>query len=635
MAFQRTLLIIHSGPPDMFRLTLRPGINREATAYANSGGWFDCNLVRFRQGFPEIFGGWQRFTSEAMLGTGRNIWPWVSLAGERFYAIGTNLKYYQIRGGVPIDVTPIRRTQTLGTDPIEIISNDGTDTLVRLTDNNHGAFVNDYVTFSGVVGPIGGLDASVFNAEHQIIDIIDDNEYEIEVTGVGSPATGGGNAVEAAYQVNTGLNDTVLGAGWGTDSWNSGAWGEASDDLTVADRLRIWHEDNFGEDLIFNIRDGAIFYKDLSTGITARGVELQSVPGANEVPVIGRQVLVSDVDRHVLLFGTNPVNSTVQDPLLVRWSDQEDPFNWEITTTTTAGELRIESGSEIIRAIESRGEILVFTDATVHSLRFVGDPDVFGQTRIGTNVSLIGPNAVTTDGVSVFWMSRGGFYRHTGQIQELRCDIKDFVFENVNISQSGKIASGINRLHSEVIWFMPWQQAEENNFYVVYNYELDIWYYGFIPRTAWVDARYESTPLAVSPDGFLYAHEVGVNDNSQVPPVPLNAYLESSDMELGTGDEFIYIRRLLPDITFVGSTAPDPRVTIQMEVRNYQGDEYADQERPDIARVTAGPPEQYNGVIDDVRMRGRYMRYRIESNQLGVRWRSGIPKLQVQPDGRR
>ena len=335
------------------------------------------------------------------------------------------------------------------------------------------------------------------------------------------------------------------------------------------------------------------------------------------------------------MFGTNAIGSTTLDPLLIRWSDQENPFEWEITTTTTAGELRIENGSEIIRAIESRGEILVFTDSTVHSLRFVGDPDVFGQTRIGTNTSIIGPNAVATDGVSVFWMGRGGFYRHTGQIQELRCDIKDYIFQNLNATQSDKVYAGINRLHSEVIWFMAFQGSQENNFYVVYNYEQDIWYYGFMPRTAWLDSRFEPVPLAISTDGFLYSHEVGASDNSTTPPSALNSFIESSDMELGTGDQFMYVRRLLPDITFDGSTNTNPEVTVQLEARNYQGEAYRSQRNPRVSRLAVGPPELFNGLRNNVRLRGRYVRYRIENSEVGVRWRSGIPKLHVQPDGRR
>ncbi|MEG9884906.1 MAG: hypothetical protein V6Z86_09965, partial [Hyphomicrobiales bacterium] len=581
------------------------------------------------------FGGWQRFTSEQMQGTPRSLHPWASLAGEQFYGSGTELKYYQIRGGALIDITPIRRTVTLANDPITIISAAGGVTLIEVADTLHQAIVNDFVTLSGVVGPIGGLDASVFNAEHQITAIPTDNTIRFNVTGTGTAATGGGAAVEAAYQINTGIDSTVLGAGWGTDTFGSGGWGLASDQLTISDRLRLWHQDNFGEDLIFNVQDGGIYYKDMSAGVTSRGFELQDAPSANDAPVIARQVLVSDNDRHVLFFGTNQIGSSAQDPLLVRWSDQENPFDGEITTTTTAGSLRIDSGSEIIIAVESRGEILVFTDVTVHALRFVGPPFIFGQVRIGTNTSLIGPNAVATDGVNVFWMGRGGFYRHTGQIQELRCDVKDYVFRNINEQQSGKITAGINRLHSEVFWYMPFGDVEENNFYVVYNYEQDIWYYGMLNRTVWIDARFEAQPLAGSPDGYIYAHEVGASDNSVIPPVALNSYVESSDIELGTGDTLMYVRRLLPDVTFDGSTATTPQVTIQLETRNYQGEAYRTQKAPTVARIAVGPPEQFNGLRNNVRMRGRYIRYRIEADQIGVRWRQGIPKLQVQSDGLR
>lgn len=619
----------------MLKLTLRPGINREATAYANSGGWFDCNLVRFRQGFPESFGGWQRFTSEQMQGLPRSLHPWSSLSGEQFYGSGTELKYYQIRGSALIDITPIRRTVTLGSNPIEIISATAGVTTVQITDTLNQSIVNDFVTLSGVVGPIGGLAADVFNAEHQIVTIVDVNTYQFQVTGTGTAATGGGAAVQAEYQVNVGVDSTVLGAGWGTGTFGAGGWGEASDQLTVSDRLRLWHQDNFGEDLIFNVQDGGIYYKDMSAGVASRGFELQDGPSATDVPTVARQVLVSDNDRHVLFFGANPSGSNAQDPLLVRWSDQENPFNAQVSTTTTAGSLRIDNGSEIIIAVESRGEILVFTDVSVHALRFVGPPFIFGQVRIGTNTSLIGPNAVTTDGVNVFWMGRGGFYRHTGQIQELRCDVKDYVFQNVNEQQSGKITAGVNRLNSEIFWFMPFGAAEENNFYVVYNYEQDIWYYGILDRTVWIDARFEAQPLAGSPDGYIYAHEVGASDNSVVPPAGLNSYVESSDIELGSGDTLMYVRRLLPDVTFEGSTASAPQVTVQLETRNYQGESYRSQKTPSVVRIAVGPPELFDGLRNNVRLRGRYIRYRIEGTDPGVQWRQGIPKLQVQSDGLR
>lgn len=618
-------------------LTFSPGIFRESTRYANKGGWYDCNLVRFRGNFPEKMGGWRRFTAIAMMGTARSLFAWADLAGAQFYGSGTNLKYYVIRGLDPVDITPIRRSVTLGTDPFTTLAPGST--MITVEDPGHGAVLGAFVTFDGTVGPIDGIPASDFDIEHEIIQIVDSNRYRIN-TATGATTggiTGGGSAVEADYQINPGLDTTVFGDGWGTGTWGAGGWGEPSGELTQAGRLRLWSEDNFGEDLLINPRDDAIFIKDMSLSISTRSVNITSLPGSNQAPTICRQILVSDIDRHVLAFGCDPASDPgAQDPLLVRWGDSESVIEWENRTDTTAGSLRIDDGSEIVRAIETQREILTFTDTSLHSVRYNGPPFIFGQQRVAQNINLIGRNAVTTDGVVTYWMERGRFQVYDGAVRELQCDIKDYIFEILNDNQVGKISAGINRQFSEVIWNMPVNGASENNFYVIYNYLYRVWYYGFWPRTAWIDSQFLDNPLAASPDGYLYAHEDGQNDGSTTPSSPMNAYIQSSDVELGDGDQFLFMWRIIPDVTFEGSdpSVGQPAVTLTLERRDYPGAGYNGTQSPSVRRVATVPVEQFDQV-KNIRLRGRAISYRISSDTLGIQWRQGLPRIDVRPDGKK
>lgn len=621
----------------MIPLAFRPGVFRESTRYANKGGWYDCNLVRFRGNFPEKMGGWRQFTATAMQGTPRSLFGWSILNGARFYGSGTNLKYYIVRGVDPIDVTPVRRTVTLGTDPFTTVASGSTQ--ITVNDTGHGVFNGAFVTLNGATGPIDGIPASEINIEHQIIQIIDANNYRIQVTTPASAGgvSGGGAAVEAEYQINPGLDTAVFGDGWGTDTWGSGGWGDPSGQLTQVSRLRLWSEDNFGEDLLFNPRDDAIFIKDMSGGITERGVNITSLAGSNQAPTICRQILVSDIDRHVLAFACDPASDPgVQDPLLIRWSDSESVVEWGVRTDTTAGSLRLDDGSEIIRAIETQREILTFTDTSLHSVRYTGPPFIFGQQRVAQNINLIGRNAVVSDGVITYWMERGRFQIYDGAVRELACDIKDYVFGVLNNDQAGKISAGINRQFSEVIWNIPANGSAENNFYVVYNYLHGVWYYGFWPRTAWIDSQFLDNPLAASPDGYLYTHEDGQNDGSTTPATPMNAYIQSSDIELGEGDQFLFMRRIIPDVTFEGSdpTPGQPAVTLTLERRDYPGRSYGGTKAPSVRNTSTVPIEQFEEV-KNIRLRGRTIAYRIGSDTLGVQWRQGTPRIEARADGRK
>lgn len=620
------------------KIQFRPGINRETTDYGNTGGWYDCNLARVRTGTWSSIGGWQRFTADAMLGTQRSLFPWSTLNGSRYYAIGTSLKYYVIRGNFPLDVTPIRRTVTLGTDPFAIVNGSSTMTV---TDVANGSVVNDFVTFSGATTIGGNVTDTVLNAEYQITQIIDADTYTVTLPVVSdtTDSAGGGSSVEAVYQINVGLDTSATGNGWGTGPWGSYGWGEGSDISVPTDQLRLWSQDNYGEDLLFNPRDGAVYFKDMSV-IAGRGVDIADLPGANNPPLMARQVLVSDNDRHVIVFGTNPIGSVFQDRLLARWATSESLTEWFPDTTNTAGELQFDGGSEFIRAVETTTEMLVFTDATLHSMRFVGPPFTFGQTRIASNVQLIGPNAVVTTGAITAWMANGLFQWYDGVVRDMPCDIRTYVFSILNQAQTEKIFAGVNRTFKEIIWLMPVNGSQENNFYVICNYENPsdlLWYYGSfnsMGRTTWLDAWFESTPLAGATDGYLYAHELGATDQSVQPAAILNSYLKSSVFELGNGENFMLVSRMIPDVSFEGSTATTPSIDMTFAQRDYPGSAFVEGPDDPVTRSVSMPIEQFTPKVDK-RFRTRSTQIGIASTVTGTAWSLGVPRLYAAPDGQR
>lgn len=621
------------------KIQMRPGLNRETTDYGNTGGWWDSNLVRWKTGTAQQVGGWQRFTSTPVLGTMRSLFPWSTLNGQRYYATGTNLKYYVIRGNAPVDITPIRSTVTLANDPFAITT--GSATAI-VHDVDHGAVVNDFVTFSGATTIGGNVTAAILNREYQIASIIDDDNYTITLTVVSdtTDAAGGGAAVAAAYQINVGLDTTAVGNGWGTGPWGSGGWGEGSDTNVDTDQLRLWTEDNYGEDLLFNPRDGGIYFKDMSANIADRAVNLATLYPDGSVPIVARQVLVSDNDRHVMAFATNGEGSLVQDRLLLRWSDRENAGDWRALTTTTAGELRLEGGSEFLKAVETTTEILAFTDTTLHSVRFVGAPLVFGQTRVGTNIQIIGPNAVVSTGAETAWMANGRFQMYDGVVRDLPCDIRTYVYGILNNAQNEKIVAGVNRQFAEIIWLMPVNGSSENNFYVVLNYEdwsNPIWYYGAfnsMGRTTWLDAWFETTPLAGATDGYIYSHEFGATDNASGAPAKLDSWLKSSVFELSTGGDFMLVSRIIPDVGFSGSSTSSPRVNFTFEKRDYPGSAFATGPDAPVTQTVSLPIEQYTAKVDK-RFRARSVQIGVESDATGTAWELGVPRLYMAPDGQR
>ena len=617
------------------KIQFKPGVVRDITAYTNEGGWYDCDLVRFQNSFPQSIGGWAKYSLNSFLGTCRELINWVTLAGENYLGVGTNLKFYIESGLVFNDITPIRRTVVLSG---AFAATNGS-TTITVTDAAHGAVTNDFVTFSGAVSLGGNITAAILNKEYQIT-VTNINAYTItaSIAANASDSGTGGSSITAAYQINTGLNVQVLGTGWGAGSWGRGGWGSATT-VTAAGTLRLWTSDNFGEDLLFNVRDAGVYFWDASNALSVRGVTLASVSTDVQTPTIATQVIVSDNDRHVIAFGANNYLSSsntlvsAQDPLLIKFSNQEDYTVWTSTATNTAGDLRLGSGTHIIRAIETKREILVWTDLALYSMQFIGPPYTFGITMMANGITAMGFNCFAAVDDVVMWMGQGKFYIFSGSTQELPCPLKNYVFTNLNIGESDKVYASLNSEFNEVTWFYPTADSTENNAYVTFNYVDRAWTYGSMARTAWIDRGTSTYPIAAAPDGYLYNHEFGMDDGSTTPATPLNAYIESSPFDIGDGDNFVFIRRIIPDVTFVNSTNT-PTVDMTLKMQNFPGSNYNKTTDSPVTRSATVPVEQFTTQAY-VRLRGRQATFKIESNTLGTRWSLGSPRIEVQPDGRR
>ena len=706
------------------KLQFRPGINRDLTSYTNEGGWRDCDKVRGRLGYPEKGGGWEKYSSSTYLGSARSLHNWVALDGSNYLGIGTNFKYYIEEGQSFNDITPLRSTTSAG--DVTFAATNGS-TTITVTDPANGANEFDFVTFSGAASLGGTVTAAVLNQEYQIQKLISSNQYEITVAAAanGSDSGNGGSSVVGKYQINTGLDTTVGGTGWGAGLWGGATsdalsttaneaiddsedaidvvsgtgiagsdvilideelilvggvstntltgctrghlgttaaahdngsivnlvlgnadssddffgWGiAASGGLTTEVELRTYSQDNFGEDLIINPRDAGLFYWDRTNGTSARAVALNTLTGTKRsIPTIAKQILVSDQDRHVIAFGADDIGgssdvngSGVQDPLLIRFSTQEDPLNWYPLSENTAGDLRLGAGSTFMQAVETKREILVWTDTALHSMRFIGPPFTFGIQQLASGITIASANAAVASEDFVFWMGIDSFFIYAGQTAQLPCTVKDKVFADFNLSQIQKVASGINSEFSEVTWFYPSASSEENNRYVTYNYLEKVWTFGTIARTAWLDRGTRTFPLATG-DGYLYSHEIGYDDDGS----PMDSFIESAVMDMGDGDRFTYIRRLIPDLTFTGSTAlSSPQATFTLKARNFPGANFNSTESGDAIRTSVSPVEQFTNQLD-LRVRGRSFALRVESEALGSKWKLGSPRVDLRQDGRR
>lgn len=617
------------------KLQFRPGVDRESTNYSSEGGWYDCNRIRFRKGFPETIGGWAKFSNTTALGTCRALRGWRALDGSMFLGVGTNLKYYINRGGAYYDITPIRLTSAPG--DVTFSATDGSAT-VTVSHTLHGAQAGDFVTFSGVASLGGAVTAAVLNQEFQISAVVTTSTYTITIPTTATAAdtgTGGALAV-ASYQVSTGLASIISGTGWGAGAWSSGGWGESAGTSIEGSSARIWSHAVYGEDLVYAPRGGGVYYWDRSLGLTHRGVALASLPGAQSTPTLANVVVLSDRDRHLLVFGTDDeFNTGVMDPLLIRFSSQESLTEWRSLPTTTAGSLRIGNGSEIVAAVQTRQSIVVITDVGVHTVQYIGPPFTFGLSEIGTGTTIAGPNAAVAIGDEVYWMGQGEFYRFNGIVQQVPCAVKAYVFNNINSKQYVKVFGGHNAEFGELWWFYPDASSTENNRYVVYNYVQNLWYYGELPRTAWIDRGAFSLPIAISPDGQLYYHESGVADGSYNPPAPLGAFIESSPIDIGEGDRFMFIRRMLPDVTFARSTGVTPPTAVMtIKLRNTPGGRYVGENARTITQVAVVPIEEFTEQVF-LRLRGRSAIFRIESACNCTAWQLGTPRIDVRTDGER
>ena len=619
------------------KLTFKPGINREGTDYDNEGGWFDCNLVRFRKGRPEKFGGWEKLSNQTYLGTTRALHGWISLGGTKYLGLGTHLKYYIELGSAFNDITPIRATTSAGDVTFAKVDND--DATITVTDTAHGAVQNDFVTFSGAVSLGGNINSNVLNQEYQIATIVNDNSYTIEakntsgvtVTANSSDTGNGGSSVVGTYQINVGLDIYVPSTGWGVNGWGSGTFGSTSS-LSDTNQLRIWTHDNFGEDLIINQRNSGIFKWTENNEVSTRAVELSGISGANLVPTKGLQVITSEVDRHLIVLGADPISGSSRtgtiDPMLIAFSDQENSLDFEPLSTNTAGSLRLSSGSSIIGGVKSRQEILVWTDTALYSMQFIGPPFTFGVNLINEGTGLIGPKAAVTTPSGVYWMSYNNFYVYNGTVQTLPCSVHNYVFSDINLTQSFKINAFTIKDKSEIGWFYCSSNSDEIDRYVIYNYVEGIWFYGQLSRTAWLDSGIVNYPRAVS-GGYLYEQETGFNDDGS--PMT-NVFIESSDLDIGDGEQFSFIKRIIPDYKFIQDDNSG-NVNVVLKTRNFPGDTLTTNS---TSAISSSTQQAF------VRSRSRQIALRFESNDdatndgnLSIGWRLGATRIDIKPDGKR
>jgi hypothetical protein len=757
------------------KLEFRPGVNRESTTYANEGGFYASDKIRFRSGFAEKLGGWINYSvGYTFKGVARSMWNWVTAFGENLLGLGTNQKFYVEQGGQYYDITPLRTTVTLPTDPFTTTNG---AKLVVVNATSHNATIGSFVTYSGATA-VGGL---TLNGEYEIVSVGGTNTYSIaSATAATSSATGGGASVVAAYQLNAGNSVYTTGVGWGGPPWGGGGWGSA---IPAGTPLRLWSQTNYNDDLLFAEREENIYYWTKDTSTWARAVTLQdkcntqakttttatfgsgvttiTVPdttgintgsvisgtnivagtyvttawtGGTSVPIsaatlgvssgsytfsyAGRHapneteaIISSSVNDFIICLGSKPYDptsfSTTFDPMLVRWSDQDNPFEWVPETTNQSGEQVLSVGSYIVQAQVTRQEVLIWTDAALYSMQYLGPPYVFGINLLMDNISIASPNSAITINNVTYWMGRDKFYMYTGRVETLPCSLRQYIFQNINKDQINQIVCGANEGYNEIWWLYPSGTSLINDSYVIYNHLERIWYYGTLNRTFWLDSPLRQYPMAaysiqssylstdisssdtsitlvngntyppvgtivieseqitytglsgnvltgcvrgannttaashvaytpvtnLVPNQVMY-HEFGNDDQSTTTPQPIAAYIESADFDIGDGHNFGFVWRILPDLTFSGSSANSPAVMLTVKPRQNSGSNYTAADSPTVTRTATYPVEQYTGQVY-TRIRGRQMAFRIDSTDLGVAWQLGAMRLDLRPDGRR
>ena len=687
------------------KVLFKPGVNRENTRYTTEGGWYESDKVRFRQGTPEVIGGWQRISGYTYNGVCRSLWNWVTLSNQNLVGVGTNTKFYIEQGGYYNDVTPIRITTTLGTDPFAA---NGT-TTVTVTATAHGATTGTFVTFSGATGTY----ASTLNAQYQIT-VVGPNSYTITTPTALTAGSYGGVSVSAAYQVNAGPAFTVPLTGWGAGAWGAGTWGYGGAPIS---NLQLWNQMNYGQDLIFGPRGGNLYYWTATSGVGVRGVALNTLGGTVtftnasptvvtstilytegaalqfsggslptgvtagttyyvfevngltfkllngagatvntsssgsgavslivDVPILQLNLTVSDSSRFLIVFGCNDYGSSTLDPMLIRWSAQDDIYNWTPDPTNQAGFTRLSHGSQIVTTVQTRQEIVVFTDSSVYSLQYLGPPYVWAPQLLGDSVSIISPNAATLASGVIYWMGVDKFYTYDGRINTLNCDLRRYIFQDINLEQTEQVFCGTNEGFNEVWWFYPSANSTLIDRYVIYNYLEKIWYYGTMERSAWLDSGLRAYPLAAiysssTSTGNLVNHESGINDNATGTTAAIDAYISSSEFDIGDGHNFGFVWRVLPDLTFGDSTNTStgdvPKVTMTLYGLTNSGSGRTSSASQQVSSSSAYDiTEEFTGQIY-TRMRGRQMIFKVGSNQINTSWQLGAPRIDIRPDGRR
>jgi hypothetical protein len=689
------------------KVLFKPGVNRENTRYTNEGGWYECDKIRFRQGTPEVIGGWQPISGYTYQGVCRSLWNWTSLAGANYIGVGTNLKFYIENGGAYYDITPISTITTLGTDPFAA---NGT-TTVTVTASTTGLIVGNFVTFSGATGTY----ASTFNAQYQIVTV-GTSSYTITVPTALAAGSYGGSAVSAAYQISVGPAYPVPLVGWGAGSWGQTGttWGNGG---TSTSAIRLWNQINYGQDLVYGPRGGGIYYWTANNGVNTRGVLLNSLGGTVsftnasptvvtstieytegaaiqfsgaslpsgvsaattyyvfevtgltfklldsaggavntsstgtgsvslivDVPTVQNNLTVSDSSRFIIAFGCNDYGQSTIDPMLIRWSGQNDPYNWTPDPTNQAGFTRLSHGSQIVTTVQTRQEIVVFTDSSVYSLQYLGPPYVWAPQLLGDNISIMSPNSAVIASGIIYWMGVDKFYAYDGRVQTLNCDLRRYVFQDLNQEQALQVFCGTNEGFNEVWWFYCSANSSSIDKYVIFNYVEKVWYYGTMSRTAWLDSGLLPYPVAApynstTATGNLVFHEDGINDNTTGTATAISAYISSSEFDIGDGHNFGFVWRVLPDLTFSDSTNATngdlPKVTMTLYGLTNSGSGRTSSASQPVASANAYDiTEEFTGQIY-TRMRGRQMIFKVESNQLNTTWQLGAPRIDIRPDGRR
>ena len=648
------------------KLQLRPGVNRESTTLANEGTWFEMDKVRFRSGYPEKIGGWVSDTGAAnatlapptgsFWGLCRSLLNWVTLSSYNLLSLGTNLKYYLQNGtgGAFYDITPIRLTTAAG--DVTFAATNGSTTLT-VTDAAHGAQAGDFVTYSGAVSLGGVITATILNAEFQVVAVTSSSVYTITstVAANASDVGNGGASTVGTYQITTGSDVFTTSVGWGAGGWGgittgytSTGWGSpAPAGVGLGTQLRLWSHSNYGQNLIFNPRGGALYYwaVNANPNIFDRGVILS--PTSSGIyqtdagcPSICNAVAVSDASRFVIAFGCNDYGSAVLDPLLVRWSDQEDYATWTPAVTNQAGSYRLSTGSSIVAHQQTRQEILVWTDAALYSMQYLGPPFVWGFQILGSNISIAGPNAASTAANITYWMGLDKFYMYSGRVETLYCPLRQYIFGDINLNQQYQFFSGTNEGYNEIWWYYCSANSTSIDRYVIYNHLEKIWSYGNLARTAWLDTPLRDYPTATTYGNQLVYHENGVDDGTTNPPSAILTYIQSADFNIGDGHNYGFVWRMVPDITFDGSYVNNPQVTFTMRPRQNPGSNYGTAGTPTVTS-TQNYQSQRNYTVQQfteiiyTRIRGRQMAFKISSDGLGVQWQLGVPSVDVRPDGRR